>query len=516
MVLKLNKRHIMKKAIITFTGTAGTRFSDGKYLLTNRASYYYNDKIFEEYNTLPLLIKEHKDYDIIALFTKDSKQVQKIVLEEDNISYNFENKFFINDVNNNKDIFRIINNILREYESVIFDVSHGFRNLPIIAIINIIIENIKESNKIDKILFAQEQIRNKDYKIIDLRNYLDMANIAFAIRSFLSTFKVPELDIDSKFYNALKEFSIHLTSNQFKDIFEKDIKNLKIIIEEKKEELQFINTQMDELLKLISNIEDKENSENYQKFTFFSNLFLEKEYFLHSSSYLIEGITLYISETLKAIKLYNGNPYDYNDQQKVLSFVKGVIDKKIFNLPNPYFFDINYESIKKFDELRERAANIRHNLAHINLNRNYKNLDTNIKSIIDDFKSLVIKGELSRLNYKDDDRKLTIKYLLENIKDDIDDIGTNIGIEKLIEKHDNNSIIDLQLKPEIKNNLIKFADKYIEYIKSIINIGKDKRLLTQEELENIQAKIKPDEPKKIVVKRIKKLQKKEVLIKKEL
>ena len=87
-------------------------------------------------------------------------------------------------------VFKQINELLNDYDEVIIDVSHGFRHLPILMTINLIVQNIVNSKKITSILFAKEIVKFKEYEMIDLVGYLDLSNIAFTLARFSENYTV--------------------------------------------------------------------------------------------------------------------------------------------------------------------------------------------------------------------------------------------------------------------------------------------------------------------------------------
>lgn len=72
-----------------------------------------------------------------------------------------------------------MNETINQYDEVIVDVSHGFRHLPILMVVDLIIQNFQDTSKIKQILFAKEIDKHeKDkkgvYEIIDLKEYLTL------------------------------------------------------------------------------------------------------------------------------------------------------------------------------------------------------------------------------------------------------------------------------------------------------------------------------------------------------
>jgi len=75
-------------------------------------------------------------------------------LEYENLNYNIEqNGLFISenleDIESNYSYFlNKYNELIEQYDKVIIDVSHGFRHFPILAVVNLILQNIKNPEKI--------------------------------------------------------------------------------------------------------------------------------------------------------------------------------------------------------------------------------------------------------------------------------------------------------------------------------------------------------------------------------
>jgi len=486
----------MKKAIITILGTAGAKYNVElkKYKaidMKERATYYFfNDKELKYHNTFPLLIEKYnKNYEIVALYTKEAKQVQKDILKLYNINYNFDDNFAIEDPNDDKKFFSLINDAIKNYDEVIFDVSHGFRHLPLLAIIGLIVENIENSKKIKKILFAQEKIAFKEYVFIDLKEYLNISNIALVLRSFLSTYKVPEIDMDENLYKVIKDFSIHLTSNQFSEIFNTDIELLKKELKNAKYKLFFVNELLEELEIFIKKIELIKDRSEYEQFLFFAKLFIEKGYLLHSSTYLIEGVTYYIAEALSKQNYIDFDITQYANQTKIVSLLKLNYSSKDFKFPNEYFISINIDKINKFYELRENIANIRHNLAHINISKTYDDIENELRKYILMFEELIEQRELYNFDKTLDKKKFTVKFLLEEYEKYIKNFANNQdGIPKLetiIKKYNEDSLNSLTVFNTSK--LLNFCNTHYKDISELLKKKKDREcLIDLEEIKKLK------------------------------
>ena len=155
---------ITNKAIITILGKAGELDNHTK------AKYYFEGKkeVQKEYfNTFPLLIENFsKRYEIVPIYTKDAQNANIKVLKKENLEFNsFNSNYLIHDDKDFKNIFKIINETIASYEEVIVDVSHGFRHLPILMIVDLIIYLIS----IDY-LNVRKDVRRRNFgKIIERR-----------------------------------------------------------------------------------------------------------------------------------------------------------------------------------------------------------------------------------------------------------------------------------------------------------------------------------------------------------
>ena len=121
-----------------------------------------------------MIEKFSDDYKIVPLYAKEAKSVNEKVLQKSDIAFaNFDEKYFIDDDKNFTKLFNIINSAIDEFDELIVDVSHGFRHLPILMIVDLIIQNFQNTSKIKNILFAKEIIYREEYEIIDLKEYLE-------------------------------------------------------------------------------------------------------------------------------------------------------------------------------------------------------------------------------------------------------------------------------------------------------------------------------------------------------
>jgi hypothetical protein len=364
-------------------------------------------------------------------------------------------------------------------ENIIFDITHSFRDSVIMSVISTIVTQTLDF-KIIKMIFAKEVERFKEYNYeLVGQNILNTANISFLVTTFLSTLKVPKLNLNDKFYTYLSDFSAHFVSNQFKTIYEKDIPQLKEYIKINEERLFFIKPLLKELLEMLTRIEKTKEKENYEKFLFLSNFFLEKDYFLQSSAYLIEVIPLYIGKVLKDLHYIDFDLDDYQKQQLIVQFIKFNASKKDFNFPHKYFLDVNSELIKKFTDIRDNVAEIRNNLAHINMKKEYSDVKNELKENLNNLQNLIKEKVLYNLTNSDENREYTITYKIELYSKDMErflNIKTPMpSFEKIINKYKKNELDKLIMFNYF--DLKQFLDKNQKDIAKLIKYKKENTLL---------------------------------------
>ncbi|MCR4942209.1 MAG: TM1812 family CRISPR-associated protein [Campylobacter sp.] len=205
-----------EKAVITILGTSGDPEKPAQYI-------FFDEQVYAYANTLPMLLELYgKDCDIIAFYTKDAKIKNSKILNFYKEEYKkfanldidsfFKEKFFIQNENDFTQIFAQIDQTISDskYDKIIIDVSHGFRHLPILMTIDMIIQNFSDPDKIEKIIFTKEVKKYEKYEIIDLKEYLDLANIAFILTAFNKNYTVANHIKSTKYphlIDALQDFS---------------------------------------------------------------------------------------------------------------------------------------------------------------------------------------------------------------------------------------------------------------------------------------------------------------------
>ena len=397
---------ITNKAIITILGKAGELDNHTK------AKYYFEWKkeVQKEYfNTFPLLIENFsKRYEIVPIYTKDAQNANIKVLKKENLEFNsFNSNCLIHDDKDFKNIFKIINETIASYEEVIVDVSHGFRHLPILMIVDLIIQNFQDTQKIKKILFAKEIQAFKEYEIIDLKEYLELANISFVLTTFEKNYTVASHIKSVKYSKLLKEL------NDFSnDLMALNIGNLLKTSKELIEELDKIDdisikTQAETLKLVIQQLTDFKNKKRYLVYYQLSKNLFEKEYMLLSLALLYESIRMYIKSYIKNkyIDLVEDIELQLNyDLYKIGSFFKNLSwrsysqflkqNKTKLNIIESDYIKLANSYPSRLKQLYSDIDKKRNNLAHANSNGKFEDIKKSINDLLINYENLAIKRAL--------------------------------------------------------------------------------------------------------------------------
>ena len=392
IVKKKNPNIIKKDENITVITILGMIDSD-------KAEYNskLNLKTGKYKNMLPLLLdnfKNNKNTTIIPIYTKEALEKQKNVISE----YDFkieENGKEINDKNFDA-IFNTINEILSDenYTEYIIDISHGFRHLPILATVSMLINNFQDASKISKILFAKEVKPRKRYEIIDLKDYLEIANISFVLNTFDDNYTVANHIKSKKFnnlINALNDFSNDIMALNLSNLNDDSLPQLCKQLE-KIDDIS-IKTMA---IELKHNLEKDFKLQDKRYLTYYniSRNLLEKNYILPSLSMLYESIRMYIKTSIKkdeyAIVVKIENFFD-NDLYKLGDFFKNLEWKDYDKLKQEKKIISEFE-YKKLQEsfsrrmttssLMKDISNTRNDLSHANAKSKFSEIKDNTQNFI--------------------------------------------------------------------------------------------------------------------------------------
>lgn len=289
-----------KTAVITILGIQGKK-EDIK--TKGCARYYFTsesaDKSQEFFNTLPLLADKFGAENIVPIYTAEAREFNEAVMAHyANFQINFNDDYKIVDEKNFEALFEIFERAIDDLVKsgvgkIIFDVTHGFRHLPLLALVDLLIQNFSNVSQIDQILFAKEIEKFKLYEIIDLRQYLDIANIAFVIAAFSQNYTLAQHIKTKKFeslVNVLNDFSNNILSlniAKLKSSHGELIKELDMI-----DDIALISRAKD-LKDRLNKICDWSDSAYVFRYKLAKDMF-EKGYLLQSLVLLFESVNSYI------------------------------------------------------------------------------------------------------------------------------------------------------------------------------------------------------------------------------
>ena len=393
---------ITNKAMITILGKAGELDNHTK------AKYYFEWKkeVQKEYfNIFPLLIENFsKRYEIVPIYTKDAQNANIKVLKKENLEFNsFNSNCLIRDDKDFKNIFKIINETIASYVVVIVDVYHGFRHLPILMIVDLIIQNFQDTQKIKKILFAKEIQAFKEYEIIDLKEYLELANISFVLTTFEKNYTVASHIKSVKYSKLLKELNDF--SNDLMALNIGNLLKISIVLIEELDKIDDISikTQAETLKLVIQQLTDFKNKKRYLVYYQLSKNLFEKEYMLLSLALLYESIRMYIKSYIKNkyIDLVEDIELQLNyDLYKIGSFFKNLSwrnysqfqnqNKTNLNIIESDYIKLANSYPKHLNQLYSDIDKKRNNLAHANSNGKFEDIKKSIKELIINYEKLAI------------------------------------------------------------------------------------------------------------------------------
>jgi CRISPR-associated DxTHG motif protein len=428
----------MKKAVITLLGMIShTRLdyiienNQVKRVLINigkedRAIYTFSENLndFSTHltqkryiNTLPLLIDVFKDRDIIPISTDRAKDVQEKTLQFLEIkSSALDNTILINE-SDYESIFQEISELLQshKYDSFIIDLTHGFRHLPILMIVNLIIASMKDVDKIEHIFFAKEIIHTRQYEIIDLLDYIDLAKLSFVLENFNLNYTVGnKLFFRNEKYqdlvDSLRIISGHILANSLKTLIEKDnnlvcqtIEQLSTLKEEDKN-ISTFSASISNIIKHLHKIEILKNEQEYIKLFKFAQMMKEREYLLNSITLLNESIGMYCvklisdispeieSKILSFIENENFSLYKVAQQSKTLIYLensfKGYYLDKQFS-KNEILSVIKESKNNQLKLLIKKIGDLRNNLAHGNSSDKIENVKKAIDNLLKEYKGII-------------------------------------------------------------------------------------------------------------------------------
>jgi CRISPR-associated DxTHG motif protein len=426
----------MSKAVITILGTIKCD-KKAKYEIDSNLKEIISLKNDGYTNMLPILLENFsKTHDIVPIYTQYAKEVQTKVLQtcektEIDIDEMFKKGVFIENENDFKEILKAIDNKIREYDEVIVDVSHGFRHLPILMTIDLIITSLKSinSDKVKLILFAEEIIYKEKYKIVDLSEYIELAKLAFIINVFGDNYSVSNHIIIKKnefkeVVDLMRKFSKDLMGLSIDTLLGENGSAFRLIKKLEELEKSEINLFEDEIKKIKEKLKRTYSKKPHQYQTFYyiaeDVASEERGYLAVAISLIFEGVSYYLLYVLKhsskKLKVffdelekrinYQITYYDILDlcrsvflfnkerlrvSYKIRDLLTDEIKNELYLAKKRILNRFGVFNFKKHPliKLINDSRNLRNNLLHANSGGRIENVNNEVKNLLNEYKEVL-------------------------------------------------------------------------------------------------------------------------------
>ncbi|UCZ57707.1 CRISPR-associated DxTHG motif protein [Desulfurispirillum indicum] len=417
----------MTCTLITILGTIGPQQSR-----ENRATYRLSAELAthftlprEQYtNTLPLLLEfaRQMNADLIPLSTESARKIQQDVLAAEGMEPSLLDGAVIIREDDFEATFAAINDELAKANEVILDVSHGFRHLPILATVSMIIHNITDSGKIRHILFAKEIERQRHYEVIDLRKYLDIANMAYILQTFQQNYTVVKnVTVNDKdFCNLLEdlsEFSSHILANSLKFLMRGDDPFIQKIRDKlnrlRNEQGASFSSLLDTTIGHFKELASIAGKPDHERLYGLSREMCKRGYLLNAITLLYEALAAYAYDVIrqnsheKLLKKARDKAYKTGKLYKFFNASLGIFlfDQKEHNgFGSDFaevqsrlsdFYEVKSEIVSQhladFQKLARSIKKIRNNLAHGNTGESIKDVAGEVERQLTSFNDLCLQ-----------------------------------------------------------------------------------------------------------------------------
>ena len=429
-----------------------------------RALYSFDESLSKKFelkdkqnytNMLPLLIDTFKDREIVPIFTKEAKETQQVVLNDEfNNRYDelFKDECFIESTEDFASILRVLNGAINQNRPYIIDLTHSFRHLPILATISLIANHITDTSRVEHIFFAKEITQaTKEtigkYQIIDLKEYLELANLSMMLSTFNQNYTV---STNIKFTNPLyqeiakelTDFSNHFLSNSLKPLIEGElIRNIIDNLEDlqKNKTVENFKHYIQEIIEHLKDIRQLKYENDYMKLYKLSKVMDNRGYQLNAITLLFEAVGVYCLDSISKLDIVAKRTEEYNEyilnkkkpihiystytmvnQSRVIVKVRDGFkindkDKRVFiNSDKMKELIVEYlnsvKDLEKFKSFIESLEGLRNNLAHGNTSFSLKNVKSSYEQNLKKFEKFIIDEKILTFKKKSNIERLNNKW----------------------------------------------------------------------------------------------------------
>jgi len=442
----------MSKAVITICGTLGAEKPKAIYEIDKHLSNLLPPLKNQQYtNMLTLLCDTYSDdYEIVALATDKAKAIQEELLSSQGITRDVRFEL-IRDDEDYAAFFVQISALLSQYDEAIVDISHGFRHLPILAVVALIAQNLRDKDGVKHILFAKELEWQKRYEIIDLAEYLDIATLSYMLNSFTRNYtavnaSLLRTDRFRSLAEALEEFGEHMLANSIETIFKKGLaSNIleQITFLETDEHIRPISELLSSVKLHLKRVDNLAGLDEYRRLYELGKMLFEKGYLLNAITILNETLPLYALKRINDIGLMKDmdGVEPYQKASAVGNFISdGTVDRAKMGKISEYFYCTNFQAVfGPLSELRTKVRKLRNDLAHANGAEAYKDIKEQIGGIFGEFDRIAITGDAGRLLTATPDPnceacRMSKTGFSERVNGIFTALFPNIGLSKILDK----------------------------------------------------------------------------------
>lgn len=409
---------------------------------SKRAKYTYDEKLKKKFflnkknytNMFPLLIDNFGSENVCSIYTDLAKTKQKITLANEfgeNFIYDFDENYYIKNEKDYYETFKILSEVIdmADDDEVILDLTHSFRHIPILATVALISKNLQGTKNIKHIFFAKEIEQFKEYEIIDLKEYLEIANLSIILENFSQNYTIASAEgLESEDYIDLVEslgiVSNAILSNSLKSLYEKNqLQSAKINLDKILQNKIFLGykSSLEKTIKHIDKLINLDKMKTYEKLFEMSKLMNEKGYLLNAITLLYEALGFYCIEGLKNIspkitnsfesflktkdkrKNYQLSNFSLNLIQNGYVINRNCLDDKILNRSHDKNISNMIKSIPNIGDFQNYIDDVRkfrNNLTHANSSDEVENPKKNFAQLQGSFSAFCIKQDILKAKNK--------------------------------------------------------------------------------------------------------------------
>ncbi len=276
-------------------------------------------------------------------------------------------------------MFAVLLEVIRSDDEVLIDVTHGFRDISMIAMVASSIAHFGLSTRA-KIIYARVVTPRSHFCFESLDHFLDISHVASTLGSFVGTLTIPHHAPDHPLIHAAESFCQALHANHLKELWDHALPRLYTAWKEANEgDLRWLDELLAKVHTLLLRFGAIAKAPPHQQYLLLGKLMEERGYILIASTYLYEALPLYLYHAF-AKKGYVTTSYDFSTQKALKAFVRSGDTNPCLEIQGDamIFYCANKERFDRIYHLIEQAKNIRNRLAHLDTTYHHENLRADV------------------------------------------------------------------------------------------------------------------------------------------